>query len=269
MRSLEKIPISLVVVLTAALTAISLSGQSHPNQSVGDPNKEIMALFQDYPIVSFNPGNPTKPEGRERRARSLRHNNKNLNESSAKLFIFQEKTDAVSLTVPTAHSPDEIALPVNQSNAVVIGNVRDAQAYLSSDNTNVYSEFTVGVEEILKDNSAATISTGGSLTAERAGGRVRLPSGRVILRGDMRKSMPVPGRRYLLFLEFNEEVQTYSILTGYELRAGQTFPLDGNRRFKEGQKYEQLVGYDRYEGVSEITFLNEVREAIASSATNK
>lgn len=269
MRSLGRILIPLVLFLTVAVTAISLSGQGRPNPSVDDQLKEFMALFEDYPIVDFNPAYPAKPEDHQRRAKSMRHNNTDLTPTEAKLFAFQEKTDAVSLSVPTAHSPVEVALPVKQSDAVVIGNVKEAHAYLSGDNTNVYSEFTVDVEDVLKSNSLVTISSGDYITAERAGGRVRLPSGKVILRGDRSKSMPIPGRRYLLFLKLNKDVQTYSILTGYEIRAGQVFPLDGNRRFKEGQKYDQLVGYDRHEGVSEVAFLNEVREAIASSSTDQ
>jgi hypothetical protein len=50
----------------------------------------------------------------------------------------------------TEESSPEQALPTHISNAVVIGEVTDAKAYLSEDRTSVYSEFTIRVGEVLK-----------------------------------------------------------------------------------------------------------------------
>src|ERR1041385_2125991 len=41
------------------------------------------------------------------------------------------------------------ALPIRESETVLIGAVTDAKAFMSDDDTGVYSEFTVQVEEVL------------------------------------------------------------------------------------------------------------------------
>lgn len=273
MWSRQRIGFSLLVitVVTAITTTAALRMQEVEHGSAGQKKgNDVQALFEDYPIIDFNAPELADPEARAlRRARGDRHNNTNLSAAGAKLFMFQEGMEPISLGVPTAHSPNESALPVAESDVIVIGEVTDAQAHLSTDKTNVYSEFVVRIEEALKGGPAEHVAVGESITTERVGGRVRLPSGKILLRGFMGKSMPLAGRRYLLFLKLNEGVRTYSIITGYELRAGRISTLDGNRRFKEGQKYGQLAAYDRYEGASDVEFLKEVRNALAKIKTNK
>jgi len=142
--------------------------------------------------------------------------------------------------------------------------VADARAHISTDKTNVFSEFTVLVKEVYKNTPSGSLTPDCVVTVERYGGRVRLPSGKIIVRGYQHQSMPQTGRRYIFFLKSNEEVQTYSIITGYELRRGQVIPLDGSRMF-EGGGVPQLREYDRYVGAKEATFLKELRDAIAHS----
>jgi hypothetical protein len=168
----------------------------------------------------------------------------------------------ISLGLPPSHAPIQPAFPVGQSDAVVIAEVKDARAYLSQDKTSVYSEFTVLVEEVLKNASVLSVVPGKTITTERSGGRVRLASGKEILRGFIGKPMPRAGRRYLFFLKGHEEAQSFSIITGYELRSGQVSPLDGSSRFKEEMVIPEFAEYDRHDGVSESEFLNEVKAAL-------
>lgn len=147
------------------------------------------------------------------------------------------------------------ALPVSQSDAVVIGEITDAQAYLADDNTGLYSEFTVRLDEVLKDDSSNHLT--GSVMAEREGGAIKFPNGRVKQFKLNQEGMPRIRRQYVLFLKSNGAGQDYTILTGYELHAGQVSPLDGL-----GGK---LV-FSRYAGADQTTFLNEVRSAIAQSS---
>jgi hypothetical protein len=147
------------------------------------------------------------------------------------------------------------ALPVFQSDAVVIGEITDAQAYLANDNTGLYSEFTVRINEVLKDDSSNQLT--GSVVVEREGGAIKFPNGRVKQFKLNQEGMPRIRRQYVLFLKSNGAGQDYTILTGYELHAGHVFPLDGL-----GGK---LV-FSRYEGADQTTFLNEVRGAIAQSS---
>ena len=70
-----------------------------------------------------------------------------------------------------SHAPEEPALPIIQSDAIVIGQVTSAQAHLSSDKTNVYSEFVVRVNDVLKSDRFGLPGVGGFITTTRPGGR--------------------------------------------------------------------------------------------------
>lgn len=49
-------------------------------------------------------------------------------------------------------------MPAAKSDLVVIGEVTDAQAYVSEGKDWVYSEFTIRVDDVLKNTSKATIN---------------------------------------------------------------------------------------------------------------
>lgn len=156
-------------------------------------------------------------------------------------------------------------LPIEQSRAVVVGEVVKARAYLSEDRTNVYSEYTVRVEAVLKNDPHSPISAGDSVALERQGGRVRFPSGHEEAFYVAGQAPPLAGRRYVFFIGHNpRDAQnrnadapetSWHILTGYELRAGRVVALDdaGGANFKE------------HSGKDEADFLGEVRRLIAPS----
>ncbi len=145
-------------------------------------------------------------------------------------------------------------LPADKSDVVVIGEVRDAQAFLSEDNTGVYSEFNISVSEVLKDDPANPLT--GTVVGERAGGAIRLPNGRTKSFRPNAMGFPRVGRQYVLFLQRNPDGQDYTILTGYELRGGRVFALDGNKKSR----------FAAYDGADEAAFLSDVRNAVARGA---
>ncbi|HXG66548.1 MAG TPA: hypothetical protein VNO70_15720 [Blastocatellia bacterium] len=147
-----------------------------------------------------------------------------------------------------------VALPAAQSDAVVRGEVIDAQAYLSNDKTGIYSEFTVRIGEVLKDFQQAPIADDQQITVEREGGAVKFSSGRIQRYSIANQRMPRVGRQYVLFLKYNEEGKDYSILTGYEIRRGRVIPLDA------------LAQFAAYKNSEEVSFLNAVKDAIARPA---
>ena len=144
------------------------------------------------------------------------------------------------------------AIPAGVSDAVVVGTVINSKAYLSPDATGVYSEFTIQVHEILKDRSG-TVSTTTTLAVDRAGARVRYPTGKIVKYVVSGQSMPRVNQRYVLFLTLED--QDFKILTGYALQAGRVYPLDRVETFK------------KHKGVDEATFLNQVRNAINSGSS--
>jgi hypothetical protein len=118
------------------------------------------------------------------------------------------------------------ALPVSQSDAVIVGQVFDAKAYLSTDKTSIYSEFWVTIESVLKNSDKHPIDGGSQLALERMGGRVQYPSGEVSSFLVAGFGVPRVGSRYVFFLKRNPQDEGYTIVTGYELRLGHVYPLD-------------------------------------------
>jgi hypothetical protein len=107
-------------------------------------------------------------------------------------------------------------MPVSQSDAVIVGSVKDGQAYLSNDKRDIYTEFKITVQEVVK--SARYLQADDTIAIERNGGAVRLPSGKVLIRSVSDYSMPFVGKRYLLFLRYNgDSTEDYHLLTGYQL----------------------------------------------------
>jgi hypothetical protein len=153
------------------------------------------------------------------------------------------------VTPKSAHwTADVPVIPVTQSSIVMIGEVVNAEAFLSRDKTGIYSEFSISVEEILKNDARDPVNLEQIVIAERAGGAVRFPSGGVqriyVFLG---QRMPMIGRRYLFFIKRNETSEDFSLLTGYELYEGKVISLDN------------IDPYKRYTGTDGNDFLNLVR----------
>jgi hypothetical protein len=147
------------------------------------------------------------------------------------------------------------ALPAGQSDAVVLGEVKEAKAFLANDKTGIYSEFTIKIEEVLKDDVFVPLASSDSVVVQREGGRVKLSSGKIQRFKVAEQNMPRVGRRYVLFLKHYDQSPDFFILTGYELRAGQVHPLDG--------EFAKLQ-FAQYEGFSETDFIKAAREAITN-----
>lgn len=263
MRTSTLLLTGLALTLTIAVGASPARAQIRFESPEHEKKVRHLVPVDHYPVADFNASEPPDLKERALRlARSKRHNNTNLSQSDVPRFVFQEGTGPINLGLPWSHAPIESAFPVGQSDAVVIGEVKDAHAYLSQDKTSVYSEFTLRIEEVLKSASSSAITPDSTIAAERGGGRVRLASGKEILRGFIGKPMPCVGRRYVFFLKGHEEAQSFSIITGYELRSGQVSPLDGSSRFRDEMVIPEFAEYDRYDGVNESDFLRDVNAAL-------
>ena len=154
-------------------------------------------------------------------------------------------------------------LPVRQSDAVVIGEVAYAKAYVTSDKSTVYSEFTIRVIKVLKDDNQKPIPSEGSIVAERPGGRVRYPSGHISRFAISSLGMPRATGKYVLFLNRNEQEEPYNLVTGYELRDGRVSPLDTIN--------SDVVSYDEYQtyiNMDEGKFFEKLDAAIAMASAS-
>lgn len=257
--------ILIVAVFAVAGTTFAIL----PNQNDKHTKVHEQHDVRTYPVADYSATEPS--DLNLRRLRKARAKRKNLqlratDNVDVSQFKLTERSKS-SWGGPPSHAPVEPALPVSQSAAVVVGEVTDAQAFLSEDKTTVYSEFTISVEEVLKNNSAATITAGASITTLRNGGALRFPSGKVIQRGSGGKPFPVIHRKYVFFLTYESDGEDYLIITAYELRGGIVFPLDGFDL--DGTLLEPYSEYQKYKGVDELTFLNKVRQAIATTSASK
>jgi hypothetical protein len=262
-KTLLRLLVFILIITIAIVTIAATLRQQNNSTSEQRSAMQKRVHAEDYPIADYEPQEPTDPQERaKRKARNHRYDlpsdvpSENLNQ-----FTLKENGSDISLPLSVSHPKTEPAIPVAESDTVVMGKVVSAQAYLSNDRTKVYSEFTVRVADVLNNGSNGSLYSGAQITAQRPGGRVRFPSGKILLLGaPYGENMPRIGKRYVLFLKYNDDGQDYSIITAYELRSGLVFPLDGS---PEGDgKSRQFAEYEEYAGKDELTFINDVRAAI-------
>ena len=233
-------------VLTISLAVSGLRRQAPGTPSNGEQGEVDESQF---PIAEETAPEPATPAERTKR------NNKEKKYKKYKDYIGH------GVTVASAHyhwPPGFPTLPVAQSDAVVVGDVSDARAYLTVDKDTVYSEFTVRIGEVLKGDNQSSLSQGGSIITERPGGRVRYSSGHIGRFSLTGWGMPQVGRQYVLFLTRNDQEADYRIVTGYELRGGRVFPLDATTSSE--------TDFDAYINMDKASFLNRLHTAIANSS---
>lgn len=152
------------------------------------------------------------------------------------------------------------ALPIEQSDAVVLGVVTSRDAYLTEDRTGIYSEFTVLVSEVFKDPTKA-ITSDTPISVNRTGGAVRFKSGKIQRYEIAHQGMPEVVAQYVFFLR-RTSAGDLLILTGFKLVDEHVTPLDGN----ENNDPRLVLPFAKYAGTDEAQFLKKVREAAASPA---
>jgi hypothetical protein len=140
------------------------------------------------------------------------------------------------------YSGERSALPFSTSNAVILGTVNSATAFVSQDHTYVYSDYGITVDSIFKQDSESPISAGESITASRAGGSVHFPSGHVthfLIHGE---GLLAVGEQYVLFLwKPTPNVPEYQISTGYLSKNGRMQALDDGHPFSDFDDVPSLV----------------------------
>ncbi|HEY5883465.1 MAG TPA: hypothetical protein VIT88_02210 [Pyrinomonadaceae bacterium] len=155
------------------------------------------------------------------------------------------------------------ALPVAKSAAVVVGEVINAQAHLSDDNRSIYSEFTVKVDDVLKSYKGNP-SHNEVVVFERLGGRMKMPSGKVVISKVDHQDMPQRNKRYVFFLTNyllgGGVDKDFRILTAYELRNDQVFPLDV---VNEGHPIKA------YTGKTASAFFDDLNQLLANSELSR
>jgi hypothetical protein len=116
------------------------------------------------------------------------------------------------------------AIPVKESDAVVVATVDAVQSYFSGDHTHLYTEFSLAVEQKIKDTSDLA-RVGQSIPIVIRGGRMRLANGSVIEEKPAFTNFVISiGSRYLLFLRYNSTGQYFTVAKSWELKNGGIIP---------------------------------------------
>jgi hypothetical protein len=238
------IGLTLSLIFTASALVL-ITAARHPEQNTVAKSQQRQFDENRFPIADFNGAEPSDPT--ERLKRNARGKKYDKSDWRVHPNVSSDSTVRVDYVDPSLP-----ALPFEKSSAVIVGQVTNAHAYLSNDRTGVYSVFTVQVNEVLKNSSSAPFTTASSIEAERDGGRVRFPNGRLHLYMINQQDMPQVGQRYVLFLTGGNEGPVFQIVTGYELRDGKVRSLD------------DLPNAKKYEGVDEISFLSQLRNSVSS-----
>lgn len=236
-----------VIVVTATLSTFSKHNRApQPEQGQQhDRRRKAEEFVNRLPVADYDEPEPSDPEELRRKR-----------EKGAKYDQPEVTVDAYSeVVVGSTHWASGLpAFPLIQSNAVVVGRVTEARAWMSNNKKGVYSEFTLEIEDVLKKDGDKSLKSDSAASLDREGGRVRLPSGKVGIYYIPGQGVPLVGRRYLFFLS-GKKSAGFTIVTGYELREGKVTPLD-----------TPGVGhpFTKYAGADEQSFLNEVRAVIAT-----
>ncbi|HEX8773100.1 MAG TPA: hypothetical protein VF735_05805 [Pyrinomonadaceae bacterium] len=240
------------VVLTLSVTAALLVTRGQGLRLSNSSIQNGSAKEGHYPIVDYTSAKlANREEQKARRAKSERFSKRHL-------VPRPEEAPNLEILPLIDHSLSRLpALPAQMSDAVLLGEIIDAQAYLSNDKTGVYSEFKLQIKQVLKQDSLGSLYPNLIVTTTREGGAVRYPSGRIQRFSILNQGLPQPGGNYVLFLKRNGQELGFDILTGYELYRGQVSPLDGSE--------QTGLPFSAYKGVDETSFLNAVRYAISQS----
>lgn len=246
----------LIISLTIFGVAYTISGKQSGIRSAQqhdlkkEREKQERKLKRDsdnLPVVDYEPLLPNNSSKQAIRQEVTRYIRNARYDGYPAIIKDEEGDETVMDTHSIGHFPP---IPTLQSDAVIIGRVIDAQAFLSNDRSIVYSEYTIQTKEVLKGNNQPLVRAAEPLTVARIGGGVRFPSGRIRKYRESSLGTPLKGHEYIFFLTYNDAGKTFSLLTAYELTNGRAIALDNAARFSE------------YKDVPDETILNEVRESI-------
>ena len=241
-----------ILKLTLAITTIGLFLIAIASSRQGEARRQSDPPdFSNFPIVDFEAKEPIEPKAKAAlHAKGRKYSKKYAGKINEELHQIFTNSDW-DLRLP--------ALPVARSAAILIGTVSEAKAHLSPDKTGVFSEFAFQVESVLKSDPNRNVNAGETISVERSGGRVRMPSGKLVVSWTNNQNMPKVGSRYVFFLTHDFETagdmgNDFYLLTGYELKNGKVLLLDSSL------KQEVLA----YKGATESSVLTDLFTALKS-----
>jgi hypothetical protein len=227
------IVVGTVVLLTLFLTFGTTSSHTQQKGRV-NPSPNGTPDFSKYPVADLDapePGNSA--EGRERALKNKRYD---------KHPLIIDGLDSTNTAVgSTDAEPEPSVLPVSESKLIVVGTTTDSKAFVSNNRKGVYSEYSLRIQSIIRNDSLHERQVGETISIDRSGGLVRYPKGHKVMYFVNGHGLPEVNARYIFFLtkEGDEENPNYKILTAYQIKDGSIFPLDRFPPFKEFQGMDE------------------------------
>jgi hypothetical protein len=155
-------------------------------------------------------------------------------------------------------------MPFFPEEVIVVCSFRNFQPYLTPSHRAIYTVVNLEVEQIL-DAGGTSITPGQSVDLLMPGGSVLLSDGRAIsynVRYKEGEYSIQPGHRYLFFLHFDKNTESYGAIKTWELSRGVAVPNspDDSDRMAKGESH--------LAGLTEDRFLTAVRQAIEQHKEN-
>jgi hypothetical protein len=249
--------IALLVMSPLFLAVGQSQSQDHQLKTVIDSFKAVASPYNKAALKNRDP---------ERVGRSARYDE---HAPGAPQIWEDSPAELLSLTNHVTRP----AIPLASSDAIVVGTVTTASSYLSNDQKNIYSEFQITLQEVVKTPNALVLSPGQAIVVEHLGGAVQLPSGKVVVRGAADAPPPTVGKRYVLFLKYLESTRDFAIENGYLLEGQTVQYLDdcftgelAPSMFDPSGKTPHAVTHragSQYAG-TELQLLKQIRHAMAA-----
>lgn len=233
------------LVMVALLVALSDRGQA--DLLLTQQGKEKQATTNSTDVSSLAP-EPT--DSSERELQRVRNDVFSLH--------IEPISDSNPERVRFVHLRSIEPMPLADSDTVVLGRVSQAQSYLSTDKSQIYTQYRIEIEEVLQNSARLPLTPDQhGFVAVQTGGAIRMPSGIIWRQTDMGTDRLLhAGRRYLLFLLSFPKIKGYSVLRHYEFRDGRIiFSLPDDNGNEVSQPYTNI---------GEESFLQRVRAAITS-----
>ena len=149
------------------------------------------------------------------------------------------------------------AIPVQESDAVIVATVKSVQPYFSNDHTHLYTEFNIAVDQTIKDQFNRA-RQGEQILVVVPGGKMRLKDGRILEEKPFTNFSIAVGSRYVLFLRYNDTGQHFTITKSWELKNGAVIPT------AHEDQIDERAGRQEYASMSEQSFIQAVHAAAES-----
>lgn len=183
--------------------------------------------------------------------------------SSATKSLIKELPGGEGYSLTTSHWMVGLsALPIERADAIVIGTVTNREAYLSEDETNIYTEYELKIEKVFKDSSDS-LKINDVFPFIRNGGSVRFKPDKIQTYKIARQGILKQNHRYLMFLRKKNGVDSF-IITGYELSGNKVVPIDG----QDNKDPKSKLPFDKYLNADVETLLKELQIVLQANGSS-